>query len=108
MKDKIIFFAGLLAFAAICGVGTAFLSHPHALIQVYDRIEHEREQQPPFQRFDVIASESFAAAMRELQLDYTAEDVSELIEAIPAMVPFPEVPPTLSLLKEAGFKLCIH
>jgi 2-haloacid dehalogenase len=78
-----------------------------ALIQVYDRIEHRQEQQPPLQRFDVIASENLAAAMKELQLACTAEDVRELIEAIPAMVPFPEVPPTLRLLKGAGFKLCI-
>src|SRR6516225_2627583 len=64
---------------------------PHALIQVYDRIEHEREQQPPFRRFDAIAGASLAAAMKKLQLACTAEDVRELIEAIPAMVPFPEV-----------------
>ena len=80
---------------------------PHALIQAYDHIEHAREQQLPFQRFDVIAGESLADAMKKLQLDCTAGDVRELIDAIPTMTPFPEVPPTLGLLKEAGFRLCI-
>jgi 2-haloacid dehalogenase len=81
--------------------------NPHTLIQIYDRIEHEREQQRPFRRFDDIVGASLAAAMKQLQLECTVEDVRELIDAIPKMIPFPEVPETLLALKGAGFRLCI-
>lgn len=78
-----------------------------ALIEVYDRYEHELEQTPPHKSFRTVAGESLRIALEELGLRCVPADINMLTSSISSMPPFPEVVDALSELKSMGFKLCI-
>lgn len=77
------------------------------LREAYDRIEFSLEQQGGFTPFDTIAAEALRRTAAEHQLPFVSSDADDFLEAIRAIPPFPEVPPTLRQLKQQGFKLCI-
>lgn len=77
------------------------------LITVYDRYEHQFEEERPHRSFRDIAGESLALAMRDLGLPYEQQDIEILTGSISAMPPFQEVVPALAQLKRMGFRLCI-
>jgi 2-haloacid dehalogenase len=77
------------------------------LIRIYDKHEHELEQQRPHRLFRHIAGAALAEAMAELGLPSSPEDVEILTGGISAMPPFPEVVGALGALKRQGYRLCI-
>ena len=80
---------------------------PRTLIAAYDHHEHALEAERPHRNFRTIAGEGLRGALADLRLPCDDADVDTLTSSISAMPPFPEVPATLRLLKEAGFRLCI-
>lgn len=80
---------------------------PRTLIAAYDHHEHALEAERPHRSFRTVAGEGLRRALAELGLDCDEVDVDTLTSSISAMPPFPEVPATLRLLKDAGFRLCI-
>jgi 2-haloacid dehalogenase len=79
----------------------------NALIEIYDRYEHELEQTPPHRTFRDVAGTALALAMRELELVYEPSDIEILTTSISDMPAFAEVTDTLAELKRMGFKLCV-
>ena len=79
----------------------------NALIEVYDKYEHQLEQTAPHRKFRDVAGTALALAMQELGLSYHANDIEILTSSISKMPPFMEVCETLARLKSMGFKLCI-
>lgn len=77
------------------------------LIRVYDRYEHDLEQQVPFRSFRSLAGESLRLAMAELNLSHRMGDSDILTSGISGMPPFPEVVAALGEMKGQGFKLCV-
>jgi 2-haloacid dehalogenase len=77
------------------------------LIRIYDKYEHDLEQQRPHKWFRKVAAEGLRLAMDELKLSYVASDTKILTSSISRMPPFPEVIEALRELKTQGFKLCI-
>ncbi len=80
---------------------------PRTLIAAYDRHEHALEEERPHRNFRTVAGEGLRRALADMGLGCDEADVDTLTSSISAMPPFPEVPGTLRLLKEAGFRLCI-
>lgn len=80
---------------------------PRTLIAAYDHHEHALEAERPHRSFRTVAGEGLRRALADLGLDCDEADVDVLTSSISAMPPFPEVPATLRLLKDAGFRLCI-
>jgi len=78
-----------------------------ALLAVFDRHEHALERERPHRSFRDVAGTALQRALAELGLPAHASDVDILTSGIAQMPPFPEVVPTLELVKAAGFKLCI-
>ncbi|HEX4240822.1 MAG TPA: haloacid dehalogenase type II [Steroidobacteraceae bacterium] len=74
---------------------------------VHDRHEHRLEQERPHRSFRDVSARALALAMTELSLPLDEGDAEILISSIGRMPPFPEVVPTLSKLKGAGYKLAI-
>ena len=77
------------------------------LIRVYDKHEHELEEERPHRSFRDVAAEGLRRAMKELGLGYEPQDSDILTSSISNMPPFPEVVPALAALKRQGHKLCI-
>ncbi|MGI9521931.1 MAG: haloacid dehalogenase type II [Hyphomicrobiaceae bacterium] len=77
------------------------------LIEVYDKYEHELEQEPPHRKFREVAGSALELAMKELGLSYESKDIEILTSGISQMPPFHEVPGALGELKSMGFNLCI-
>lgn len=77
------------------------------LIATYDRHEHALEAERPHRDFRTVAGGGLRRAMAELGLPCDRADIETLTTSISAIPPFPEVPRTLLVLKEAGFRLCI-
>lgn len=77
------------------------------LIAIYDRYEHQFEEERPHRLFRDIAGQSLSLAMSDLGLPYQESDIEILTGSISAMPPFQEVVPALAQLKKMGFKLCI-
>jgi 2-haloacid dehalogenase len=96
--------------AAVQGIltrsGARDISSAHVL-RLYDKKEHDLESEQPHRAFRDVAGRALEYAMTELGLHYAAADIENLIRAISAMPPFPEVISTLSQLKRMGFKLCV-
>ncbi len=80
---------------------------PRTLIAAYDHHEHALEAERPHRNFRTVAGEGLRRALAGLGLACDGADVDTLTSSISAMPPFPEVPATLRLLKDAGFRLCI-
>lgn len=80
---------------------------PRRLLAVFDRHEHALKSERPHRSFREVAGTALQRALDELGLPYGASDVDVLTSRVAQMPPFPEVVPTLTLLKEAGFKHCI-
>lgn len=80
---------------------------PRTLIAAYDHHEHALEAERPHRNFRTVAGEGLRRALADLGLACDEADVDTLTSSISAMPPFPEVPATLRLLKDAGFRLCI-
>ncbi|GAA3074294.1 haloacid dehalogenase type II [Rhizobium viscosum] len=78
-----------------------------AFIAVYDRYEHELEQQKPHRSFSRITALALELAMKEFGLPFHTADAGLLTSSIGRMPPFPEVVETLGRLKAAGFRLAI-
>ncbi|KAA0688139.1 haloacid dehalogenase type II [Neorhizobium sp. P12A] len=78
-----------------------------AFIAVYDRYEHELEQQKPHQSFRQVTAHALELAMAEFGLPFDPADADHLTSSIGRMPPFPEVVETLGRLKAAGFRLAI-
>lgn len=78
-----------------------------AFISVYDRHEHELEQQRPHRSFKDVSATALELAMGAFDLPFDAGDAEILTGSIGRMPPFPEVVETLGGLKAAGFKLAI-
>jgi 2-haloacid dehalogenase/putative hydrolase of the HAD superfamily len=78
-----------------------------AFIAVYDRYEHELEQQKPHRSFRQVTALALELAMQEFGLPFHATDADLLTSSIGRMPPFREVVETLDKLKAAGFKLAI-
>jgi 2-haloalkanoic acid dehalogenase type II len=76
-------------------------------IRVYDRYEHEMEQEVPYRSFKQLVASALTLAMLEFSIHYDENDAVSLVDGIGKMPPFPEVVTTLSQLKSAGFKLAI-
>src|SRR5579871_1793157 len=80
---------------------------PAAFIAVYDRHEHRLEQERPHRSFRNVSGLALQLAMSELELPFDRGDTVILTSSIGRMPPFPEVVPTLSRLKAAGFMLAV-
>lgn len=80
---------------------------PQELIAIYDRYEHQLEEERPHRSFREVAGQALALAMHDLGLSYDPSDIGILTGSIAAMPPFQEVVPALAQLKKMGFKLCI-
>lgn len=80
---------------------------PRTLIAAYDHHEHALEAERPHRDFRTVAGEGLRRALANLGLACEEADVDTLTSSISAMPPFQEVPATLRLLKDAGFRLCI-
>ena len=80
---------------------------PRTLIAAYDHHEHALEAECPHRNFRTVAGEGLRRALADLGLACDGADVDTLTSSISAMPPFQEVPATLRLLKDAGFRLCI-
>jgi 2-haloalkanoic acid dehalogenase type II len=78
-----------------------------AFIAVYDRYEHELEQQKPHRSFSQVTALALELAMKEFGLPFHTADAHLLTSSIGRMPPFPEVVETLGRLKAAGFRLAI-
>ena len=78
-----------------------------AFIAVYDRYEHELEQQKPHRSFSQVTALALELAMKEFGLPFHTADADLLTSSISRMPPFPEVVETLGRLKAAGFRLAI-
>ena len=78
-----------------------------AFIAVYDRYEHELEQQKPHRSFGQVTALALELAMNEFGLPFNTADADLLTSSIGRMPPFPEVVKTLDKLKTAGFRLAI-
>jgi len=78
-----------------------------AFIAVYDRYEHELEQQKPHRSFGQVTALALELAMNEFGLPFNTADADLLTSSIGRMPPFPEVVETLDKLKTAGFRLAI-
>ena len=76
-------------------------------IPVYDRHEHQLEHSRPHLSFAEVTAKALQLAMHGFSLDADAGDAELLTSSIGLMPPFPEVPATLRLLRDAGFRLCI-
>lgn len=87
------------------GEGASLLARQ--LIAVYDKYEHELEEERPHRSFRDVAGTALALAMRDLGLRYEDSDIKLLTDCISSMPPFAEVVPALAQLKKMGFKLCI-
>ena len=86
--------------------GAAYIE-PRTLIAAYDHHEHALEAERPHRNFRTVAGEGLRRALADLGLPCDEEDVDTLASSISTMPPFPEVPATLRLLKDAGFRLCV-
>jgi 2-haloacid dehalogenase len=80
---------------------------PKTFIEVFDRHEHELEQQRPHKSFRTVSAESLALTMRDLGLPHDPADSEILTSGIGKMPPFPEVVGALAAFKQMGFRLCI-
>jgi len=78
-----------------------------AFIAVYDRYEHELEEQRPHRSFKQVTALALELAMKEFGLPFDGADADLLTSSIGRMPPFPEVVATLGKLKAAGFRLAI-
>ncbi|MBB3310540.1 2-haloacid dehalogenase/putative hydrolase of the HAD superfamily [Rhizobium sp. BK196] len=78
-----------------------------SFIAVYDRHEHELEQQKPYRSFKQVTALALQLAMQEFGLPFDIADADLLTSSIGRMPPFPEVVETLGKLKAAGFRLAI-
>jgi len=78
-----------------------------AFIAVYDRYEHELEQQKPHRSFGQVTALALELAMNEFGLPFNTADADLLTSSIGRMPPFPKVVETLDKLKTAGFRLAI-
>jgi len=78
-----------------------------AFIAVYDRYEHELEQQKPHRSFGQVTALALELAMNEFGLPFNTADADLLTSSIGRMPPFPEIVETLDKLKTAGFRLAI-
>ncbi|TCR72200.1 haloacid dehalogenase type II [Rhizobium sp. BK376] len=78
-----------------------------AFIAVYDRYEHELEQQKPHRPFRQVTAHALELAMAEFGLPFDPADADLVTSSIGRMPPFPEVVETLGRLKAAGFRLAI-
>lgn len=78
-----------------------------AFIKIYDRHEHDLEQQRPHRSFKEVSAKALELAMGEFRLPFGMGDADVLTGSIGRMPPFPEVVPTLAELKAAGFRLAI-
>jgi len=78
-----------------------------AFIAVYDRYEHELEEQRPHRSFKQVTVLALELAMKEFGLPFDGADADLLTSSIGRMPPFPEVVATLGKLKAAGFRLAI-
>lgn len=78
-----------------------------AFIAVYDRYEHELEEQRPHRSFKQVNALALELAMKEFGLPFDGADADLLTSSIGRMPPFPEVVATLGKLKAAGFRLAI-
>lgn len=98
---------GLLAsMNAILSTKGRHIDQP-AFIAVYDRYEHELEQQRPHRSFSQVTALALELAMKEFDLPFDGADADLLTSSIGKMPPFPEVVETLGTLKAAGFRLAI-
>src|SRR5262245_55031861 len=55
---------------------------PAAFVRVYDRHEHELEQQKPHKPFRTVAAQALQAAMEEFEVPYNASDIEILTTGI--------------------------
>ena len=78
-----------------------------AFIAVYDRYEHELEEQRPHRSFKQVTALALELAMKEFGLPFDCADADLLTSSIGRMPPFPEVVSALGKLKAAGFRLAI-
>lgn len=78
-----------------------------AFIRIYDRHEHELEEQRPHKSFRMVSAIALERTMGEFDLAFDIGDAEILTSSIGAMPPFPEVVAILAQLKAAGFKLAI-
>jgi 2-haloacid dehalogenase len=76
-------------------------------IRVYDRYEHDLEQEMPHRSFKAVTEQALGLAMRDFSVGIDAADIEILTSSIERMPPFPEVVDTLGELKNAGFRLAI-
>ena len=97
----------LAAVAAILKRRSQTAVDPRRFLSIFDRHEHDLEQQPPHKTFRAVTAESLKRTMAELQLAVDERDADVLVSAISGMPPFPEVAPALRALKDMGFALCI-
>lgn len=96
----------LAAMDAILSAKGGDIEQP-AFIAVYDRYEHELEEQKPHRSFKQVTALALELAMKEFGLPFDSADADLLTSSIGRMPPFPEVVETLGKLKAAGFKLAI-
>jgi 2-haloalkanoic acid dehalogenase type II len=96
----------LAAMDAILSTKGGDIDQP-AFIAVYDRYEHELEEQRPHRSFKQVTALALELAMKEFGLPFDRADADLLTSSIGRMPPFPEVVATLGRFKAAGFKLAI-
>lgn len=78
-----------------------------AFISVYDRHEHELEEERPHRSFKEVSALALERAMSEFGLSFEVKDADMLTSSIGRMPPFPEVVETLASFKAAGFQTAI-
>ena len=76
-------------------------------LEIYDRHEHELEQNPPHRTFRDVSATALARSMAELGLSLSEGSAEILTDNISSMSPFSEVVETLATLKNDGYRLCI-
>jgi 2-haloacid dehalogenase len=73
----------------------------------FDRLRYDTTTHGPYRPYRDVLRDTLRQIMEQYGLPYRKEDGDALLAAVPTWGPFPDVPPALERLREAGIKLAI-
>lgn len=73
----------------------------------FDTLRYETTTHGPYRPYRDVLRDTLRQIMERYRLPYRDEDGDALVAAVPTWGPFPDVPPALERLREAGVKLAI-
>jgi 2-haloacid dehalogenase len=77
------------------------------LLADFEALRYETTTHAPYRPYRDVLRDTLGQSMQKYGLPYREEDGDALLAAVPTWGPYPDVPPALEQLREAGIKLAI-